>query len=97
MTERGRPLVAYHTKIAYPFANLVLVLLAVPMAATRRRGGQAVQLVLGLGVAFLYLAFQQTVAPFGYVQAVPPWLAAWLPHLVFGAVAAVLLARSDGA
>lgn len=95
VTERGRPAVAYHTKVAYPFANLVLVLLAVPMASRRRRGGQAVQLALGLGVAFLYLAFQQTVAPFGYVQAIPPWLAAWLPHLAFAVVAALLLWRAD--
>ena len=65
VTERGRPLVAYHTKIAYPFANLILVLLAVPMAAKRRRGGQAVQLALGLGVAFLYLALQRRSSRWG--------------------------------
>ena len=95
VTERGRPLVAYYAKIAYPFANLILVLLAVPMAARRRRGGQAAQLALGLGVAFLYLALQKTIEPLGYVQAIPPALAAWLPHVVFGVVAGVLLLRSD--
>jgi len=96
VTERGRPLVAYHSKIAYPFANLILVLLAVPLAARRRRGGQAAQLALGLGVAFLYLALQKTIEPLGYVQAVPPAVAAWLPHVVFAGVAALLLLRADG-
>ena len=95
VTERGRPAVAYHSKIAYPFANLVLVLLAVPLAARRRRGGQAVQLALGLGVAFVYLALQKTIEPLGYVQTIPPAVAAWLPHVLFGAVAAVLLVRAD--
>ena len=95
VTERGRPAVAYHAKMAYPFANLVLVLLAVPLAAQRRRGGQAVQLALGLAVAFLYLALQKTVEPLGYVQTIPPVVAAWLPHVVFGAIAAALLVRAD--
>ena len=95
VTERGRPAVAYHAKIAYPFANLILVLLALPLAAQRRRGGQAVQLALGLAVAFLYLALQKTVEPLGYVQTVPPAVAAWLPHVVFAAVAVALLVRAD--
>ncbi|PAP77728.1 LptF/LptG family permease [Rubrivirga marina] len=95
VTERGRPLVAYHAKIAYPFANLILVLLAVPLAARRRRGGQAAQLALGLGVAFLYLALQKTIEPLGYVQTIPPAVAAWLPHAVFGGVALLLLVRAN--
>ncbi len=95
VTERGRQGVAYHTKVAYPFANLVLVLLAVPLAARRRRGGQAVQLALGLGVAFIYLAVQKTVEPLGYVQTLPPAAAAWLPHVAFGVLAAALLVRAD--
>lgn len=94
VTERGRPLVAYHTKYAYPLANLLLILVGVPMAARRRRGGQAAQLALGLGVAFLYLALQKTLEPLGYVQDVPPLFAAWLPHLVFALVGALLLWRA---
>ena len=92
--ERGRPLVSYYNKVAYPVANLVLVLLAVPLAATRRRGGQAAQLALGLGVAFVYLAVQKTIEPLGYVQTVPPIMAAWLPHVAFGGLAAWLLLRA---
>ena len=95
VTERGRPGVAYHSKVAYPFANLVLVLLAVPLAARRRRGGQAAQLALGLGVAFVYLAVQKVVEPLGYVQTLPPAVAAWLPHLAFGALAVALLVKAD--
>ena len=90
VTERGRPLVAYYAKLAYPVANLVLVLLAVPLAARRRRGGQAVHLAVGLGVAFLYLALQKTLEPLGYVQTVAPAVAAWAPHVVFAAVAGLL-------
>jgi lipopolysaccharide export system permease protein len=89
--ELGRPLVAYFTKFSYPFANLIVVLLGVPLAAARRRGGQAVRIGIGLGVAFLYLALMKLTEPFGYAGTWPPWLVAWLPHAVFALVAAVLL------
>ena len=92
--DLGRPLVATHTKYAYPVANLILVLIAVPLAARRRRGGQAAQLGIGLGVAFVYLAVQKVVEPLGYVGTVPPAVAAWAPHGAFLALAGVLLWRA---
>jgi lipopolysaccharide export system permease protein len=89
----GRPLVGYHAKFAYPLANLILVVVGVSLAARRRRG-PAVQLALGLLVAFVYLALQKVVEPFGYAEQVPPALAAWLPHAAFAVVAGALLVRA---
>jgi lipopolysaccharide export system permease protein len=90
----GQPLVGYYTKFSYPFANLILVLIALPLAAVRRRGGQAVQLGLGLAIAFCYLAAQKLTEPFGYTGELPPLLTAWLPHALFFALALFLLARA---
>lgn len=90
----GRPLVAYYSKFAYPFANLILVLIGVPLASVRQRGGQAVQIGIGLGVAFAYLALQKLIEPFGYAETLPPLLVAWLPHLVFAVGALVLIIRT---
>ena len=92
--ERGRPIVAFHSKLAYPLANLILVALAVPLASRRRRGGQAAQLALGLGVAFVYLSMQRTIEPLGYVGDVPPEAAAWVAHAVFAAVAMLAMWRA---
>ncbi len=90
----GRPLVDFHGKLAYPLANLILVLVGVPLAARRRRGGQAIQFALGLFVAFVYLAMQKIAEPFGYAEAIPPAAAAWVPHGIFFVIALVLLARA---
>lgn len=90
----GRPLVDYHSKLAYPLANLILILVGVPLAAKRRRGGQAVQLATGLFVAFVYLAMQQIAEPFGYAEVVPPAVAAWAPHLLFAVFAFVLIRKA---
>jgi len=92
--EKGRPIVSLHSKLSYPLANLILILLAVPLASRRRRGGQAAQLALGLGVAFVYLAMQRTIEPLGWVGDVPPALAAWVSHAVFLVIAAVAIVRA---
>ncbi len=79
----GRPLVSYYSKFAYPLANFILVLVGVPLASVRRRGGQAVQIGLGLVITFFYLALIKLIEPFGYVQVIPPFAAAWIPHVLF--------------
>ncbi len=90
----GRSLVGYYVKFAYPFANLILVLIGVPLAAVRRRGGQAVQIGLGLLTAFVYLAVMKLTEPFGYSGELHPALTAWLPHVAFTLVALFLLFRA---
>ncbi|MEX0600618.1 MAG: LptF/LptG family permease [Rhodothermales bacterium] len=90
----GRTKVAYYAKYSYPIANLILVLIGMPLAAVRRRGGQAVQVGLGLVVAFIYLAVQKLTEPFGYSGVLSPLWAAWLPHLLFFLGACVLIVTS---
>ncbi|MFB6273102.1 MAG: LptF/LptG family permease [Salinibacter sp.] len=89
--ELKRPLVAYYNKFAYPFANLILILIGVPIAAPRRRGGQAVRFAIGLAIAFVYLSVQKLAEPFGYSGALSPALTAWLPHVTFALVALLIL------
>ena len=90
----GRPLVGYYTKYSYPFANLILVLIALPLAAVRRRGGQAIQIGLGLFMAFAYLAAQKLTEPFGYTGELDPLLTAVLPHAFFFGVALVMIVKA---
>ncbi|PSQ79671.1 MAG: YjgP/YjgQ family permease [Bacteroidetes bacterium QS_1_65_9] len=92
--EMGRPLVAYHAKYSYPLANLILLLISVPLAARRRRGGQTTRVALGLLVAFVYLALQKLTEPFGYAGDLSPVMTAWLPHAAFAVVALVMLWRA---
>ena len=93
-SNTGRTLVAYYGKFAYPVANFVVVLIAVPLASVRRRGGQAAQFGLGLLTAFVYLALQKLTEPFGYSGALDPMVTAWLPHALFAVAALVLLVRT---
>jgi len=89
----GLPRVQYYGKFSYPLANLILVLLGVPLASVRRRGGQTFLLASGLFTAFVYLAVMKIIEPFGYSGEIPPLAAAWLPHAVFFALALLVVFR----
>ncbi|MFT4604890.1 MAG: lipopolysaccharide export system permease protein [Rhodothermales bacterium] len=90
----GVPRVAFQGKFAYPFANLILVLLAVPLAAVRRRKGQALIMGVGLLIAFVYLALMKFLEPFGYEGILSPLATAWIPHALFLAISIVVLLRA---
>lgn len=86
---------ALHSKIAYPFANLVLCLLGIPLALRLRRASRALSFGLVLGVSFLYLFVMETGRALGMSGWMPAALAAWAPNLAFGAAAAWLYRRTE--
>jgi lipopolysaccharide export system permease protein len=87
----GQARVQYYSKFSYPLASFILVLIGVPMSAVRRRGGQAIQIGIGLSTAFIYLALIKFIEPFGYTEALSPIVASWLPHGIFLGVGLLVL------
>ena len=88
------PRVAYYGRFTYPLAHVVLVLIAVPLAVRRRRGGQTARFAAGLFVAFLYLATQKLVEPYGANGRIAPLVASVAPHVPFLLLGLVLLWRA---
>ncbi len=95
LADIGRDMVGYYSKFAYPWANLIVMLIAVPLACRRHRGGQTIQIGIGLLIAFAYLSAQKLTEPFGYSDGLAPLFAVLLPHGIFFTVAivATVLAR----
>ena len=78
---------AMQSKLAYPFANLVLCALGIPIALKLRRHGRPVGFAAALAVCFLYLWLIEAGRALGSAGRLQAALAAWGPHLVFGAAA----------
>ena len=93
--EVSRWLVDYHSKIAFPFASLIVVLFGVPFSANKRRGGVAIEFGISVAVTFIYLAFMKTSQVFGYNGDLDPLLTAWLANIIFLAAGIVNLARAQ--
>jgi lipopolysaccharide export system permease protein len=85
--------VAAHAKLAYPFSNLILCALGIPIALRLRRSPNVVNFCVAMALSFLFLWVMELGKALGSGGALPPVAAAWTPNLVFGGLAAELIRR----
>jgi lipopolysaccharide export system permease protein len=85
-------LLEFHKKFSIPFACLIFVLFAFPIALLARRSGRAVGFGIGLLVSTVYWGLLFTGQTLGMRVELPPPLAMWLPNLLVLAAAISLLA-----
>jgi lipopolysaccharide export system permease protein len=87
---------AFHLKLAYPFANLVMCALAIPFAFRSRRTGRTAQLAGALGLAFSFWCVLLVGQALGEAGLLPGLIAAWSANLVFTCLAFYLYRRTEG-
>jgi lipopolysaccharide export system permease protein len=86
--DASESLVDLHLKIATPFAAVVMILLAVPLAT---RGTRATSLpaaiAIGFAIGFSYFIVVAFSRALGQAGSLPPAMAAWTANAVFALVA----------
>lgn len=80
-------LVDLHLKLAFPLVNLIVVAIGASLATRLRMQSAAIGFGLSVAIAFIYYALMRTGQALGHNGALPPYLAAWLGDIAFGAVA----------
>ena len=78
---------------AFPFVNVIVILLTAPFAAVRRRGGVAVNITLAMVVSISYIAFAKISQAVGATTTAPVWLVGWSSNIIFGCIGLVVLYR----
>jgi lipopolysaccharide export system permease protein len=81
--EARKWIVELYLKISYPFASFIIVLFGAPLAARKRRSGNAIGIGISLLVCFIYYFFVHTGRVMGHQGSLPPLLAAWLGNIIF--------------
>ena len=101
MRRLGAPVavlkLAAHAKAAYPFANLVICALGIPIALRLRRSPRVVSFCLALALSFFYLWVIELGKALGTSERLPPALAAWSANFVFAGLAVWLMRRWEAA
>jgi lipopolysaccharide export system permease protein len=82
-------------KIAFPFTNLIVVLLGSPLSARLRRGGIAVGVGLGLSLTFIYYGFIRVGQTLGDNAILPPLPASWMGNIFFAVCGIILILRAE--
>ena len=84
--------IAIWTKLVYPMAVLVMMLLAVPFSVTQPRGGGVgVRLFIGILIGLGFNLVNRLFSSLGQLNGLSPFVSAWMPTLLFLAVALVML------
>ncbi|MEC7863664.1 MAG: LptF/LptG family permease, partial [Bacteroidota bacterium] len=80
-----------HKRTAFPFASIILTLIAVAIASKKIKGGIGIHLGIGILITFTYILFMQVSTTFATNSNLAPALAVWIPNLCYIVLAGVLL------
>lgn len=88
MRSKGIDTTAYEvdlqTKLALPFISPLMMFLAVPFALKRQLSGSvSLSFALAMVIGFGYWVLAAFCISLGHSGALPSWLAAWIPNLIF--------------
>ena len=87
-------LIEKQKRIAFPFATIILTLIAVAFASRKVRGGIGLHLGIGLLISFSYILFMQVSTTFATNGDLSPTLAVWIPNLMYLVLAAYLIRKA---
>ena len=82
-----------HDRFATPWTCLVVVLIAIPFGAPSGRRNVFVGVASSIVICFAYFVLKEFSLALGSGGHVAPWLAAWLPNLLFGGMGVWLTMR----
>ena len=80
-------------KIAFPLITLVMAILAIPFAASGRKGGALAGVAIAIGIAIVYWVTAGVFEAMGSANQLPAMLAAWAPDFIFAFAGGYLLLR----
>ncbi len=80
-----------HSRMAFPFATIILTVIGVSLSSRKVRGGIGLNLGIGITICFAFILFMQVTTVFATFSNLPPALAVWIPNVMFGLLALYLL------
>lgn len=84
-----------HSKLAKPFANIIMILLGIPFAIKTARTAKIFSFALAIFIGFLYWGTVEIGLALGMNRTINPIMAAWLPNVVFFAIAGFLIYKIE--
>ncbi len=80
-------------KLAFPFNTLIMAVLAIPFALAAGKRGAVAGVAAAVGIGVLYMTITRLSESMGNVSQLPPVMAAWAPHLIFGLAGGYLILK----
>ncbi len=81
-------------RTAIPFSTIILTLIAVAMTTKKVRNGMGLYIVAGMLLSGAYIIIQQFSTVFATKGNLDPLIAVWIPNIIFGVIAILLIIRA---
>jgi lipopolysaccharide export system permease protein len=92
--DRALILTQWYGRLAQPWTCVVVVLIAIPFAVVSGKRNVFVGVAASVFICFSFFVLSQVGLALGTSGRLPPWLAAWLPNLLFGGAGLAMVFRA---
>jgi lipopolysaccharide export system permease protein len=87
-------LVEYHLNLSEALVSLIFVLIGAPLSIKSNKG-RIFGIIASLIIIFVYYVMQSISRSLGLNGILPPFLAAWLPNIIFTIIGFILILKED--
>ena len=83
-----------HKRIASPAAIIILTIIGAALSSRKVRGGMGLHLGIGIVITFAYILFMEFSRVFAMSGVFSPFMAAWLPNIIFSIIGIYFLVKA---
>jgi Predicted permeases len=86
--------IEFNNRFAMPFAAFILTIIGASLSARKVKGGMGFNIGIGLLLSFSYILFMQISSSFAVSGLVSPFVAAWIPNILYAMIAVFLYRKA---
>lgn len=86
--------IEYHKRFAAIMTAFILTSIGVSLSSRKIKGGMGLNIGIGLGLSFSYILFTTITSTFAINGSLSPWLAAWIPNILYTFIAIYLYRKA---
>ncbi len=86
--------IEYHKRFAMSFAAFILTIIGASLSSRKIKGGMGFNIGMGLLLSFSYILFMQITSSFAISGTVSPFVAVWIPNILYSFIAAYLYTKA---
>lgn len=86
--------IEYYRRTADAFTAIIMTLIGFSLASRKTRGGLGLHIVMGFALSAIYIIFTRFSTTFSTNGDLDPFWGVWIPNIIFGILAIVILRRA---
>ncbi len=86
--------IEFHKRFCMSFAAFILTIIGASLSSRKVKGGMGFNLGMGLLLSFSYILFMQITSSFAISGMVSPFVAVWIPNILYSLIAAYLYKKA---